>query len=647
MRALLSARAGHLRSRCRLLVALLVCGAALSAPALTTDAWAAGQASWRFAPAQAPPPAAGIPPAPYPVPLGQVGAISFWAPNRGLLITGGTEESGGPVPAGLYAYDGVSWHQLSSVCGGAEGRIAWAGPEEFWTISDQRAGQLVNRQQDLAQLQSISLCHFLDGQVVGSYAMPLEQADSYLRMDAAACYGPSDCWFAGQEGSSPNFGAFHLHWDGSTVGVVYEPEGHAIDDMVNFAGQLYESVQIESGDTALPEESVSNPPVIHTISSTGVEPFGDLVTFSERAFKDLPAYGKGVLPDALQGFSLATDGPPLGAGATQLWAAADPDAVTPADSQPAAVTVLREAGGEWSQLTPGPHGESLLPEGTTLAGAERTQVGGANDEQGAAQTIAPEPGAPSAWLSLRGGTGAEVARLEALEPQRSGEPAARIVEVDSLPEADEQIGSHGEAGPIVCPAAHDCWMATAGEGSAQAGWLFHLTGEPEHPAQTEGYPQDTDPNFAGVISYRPPDSGVPTIYPDLPPLDDSLANQQQAPPTPSGNPQAGSTATRPAKKGKPLLEHVKSKLLHHRVLVITFTLTARAHVQLLAHLKHRLVASTRRLSLRAGSHQLSLSLNPAHWPTGLQFKATPIGASSVPQASGGAEGANSNDVVGT
>jgi hypothetical protein len=598
-------------------------------------------ASWRFAPAEAPPPPPGVAPAPYPVPLGQIGEISFWAPNRGLLITGGTEALGGPVPPGLYAYNGVGWHQLASVCGGAEGRIAWAGPDEFWTISDQRAGQLVVEQQSPVQLQSISLCHFLDGEVVGSYAMPLEQPDSYQKMDAAACYGPADCWFGGENG-------FHLHWNGSTLAEVEEPGDRPAGDMVNFGGQLYESVQLERNSAVLPEESTTEPPVLHAIALEGDSPiFAGVAAFSEVDGSDLPEYGKGVLPAALQAFALATDGSPLGANATQLWAAANPTSMVPSDSQPAAVTVLRESGGEWTQLTPTPSGESLLPAGVTLAGAEQTSVGEVFNERGAAETVAPEPGSRSAWLSLRGagdGDRAEVARLEALSPQTPAQAPAKLVETDLLPQAGEQVRVSGEAGPIVCPAAHDCWMATAGEGGSTPGWLFHLTEDPAHPAQTDAYPEDTDPSFAGVIVYRPPDSGVPTIYPDLPPPDDSLANRQPASPVPPRALSARAATGGARKKAKPLIEHVKSMLQRH-LLVISFTLTARAHVQLLARRGRTVVASTRRVSLHAGSHRLSLGLDPARWPTRLQFKATPIGA--LPAPKGGPEGTETNNHVET
>src|SRR5450755_2180629 len=108
---------------------------------------AASEPTWRFEPAEAPPPPPGATPASFPLPLGKVGDIEFWAPNRGLLITSGTGPNcaestieNGNVPCGLYAYNGVSWHLLSTVCGATNGRIAWAGPDEFWTISDQRRG---------------------------------------------------------------------------------------------------------------------------------------------------------------------------------------------------------------------------------------------------------------------------------------------------------------------------------------------------------------------------------------------------------------------------------------------------------------------------------------------------------------------------
>ncbi|HVR05869.1 MAG TPA: hypothetical protein VMS02_07485 [Solirubrobacteraceae bacterium] len=586
---------------------------------------AAGEADWRLAPAQAPPPPAGVPAAPYPVPVGTVGEISFWAPNRGVLITGGTEREGGPVPSGVYAYDGVSWHLLANVCGSAEGRIVWAGPDEFWTISDQRVGQQIEQPNGEVENPAVSLCHFVDGQVVGSYAMPLEEPDSWSHMNGGACYTPTDCWFGGADGRAPNVGAFHLHWNGSTVTAVYAPEDHAVTSVASFDGELYEGVQLAGEDLWLSEAERKHPAVIHTIAATGVEPFTDLTIFSTTAGHDLPLYGEKVLPEALQGFELAANAP-AGGAATQLWAVAEPAGETPGASQPASFTVLRDAAGTWSQVLPGPHGEEAL-QSPRLAGSQ-TQVD-KQREWGTAGAIAPEPGSEDAWLALQSGSPAS-ARLALLSA------AGDVVREVTLPVAGEDVGLRGHAGPIVCPAVHDCWLAT------EEGWLFHLSAG-------GGEAADDDPFFDGadgVITYRPPDAGTPVVYPDGFAEDDSLANQQvvPAPPPPvSQSPPANAAKSTTSGRRKPLLQHVQSRFRHHRTLVITFTLTARAHVQLIARRRHQVVATTRRETLHPGRHTLALTLDPRRWPTKLQFEAKPIGGAhgTLPVGtvgSGGAEG---------
>jgi hypothetical protein len=581
------------------------------------------------------------------VPVGGVGEISFWAPNRGLLITGGTAEplnpepgkGPGPVAAGLYAYNGEEWHQLATVCGGADGRIAWAGPDEFWTISDQRTGQsLAGRNTYAAMFESLSLCHFLNGEVVGSYAMPLQLAGSYVPMDSAACYGPSDCWFGGQDGSDGSeSGAFHLHWDGSTVTAVYETGAGPITDMVDFDGEIFESVRVGG-------PANSHPSILHTIASAGSPPplFSGLpiveaATSANSGRRPLPVYGSGVSPGILQGFALATDGSAAGEDATQLWAAADP-----VEWNAGSVTVLHDVlhhqGNAWSQVIPGPNG-SLPPaiEGKMLTGAS-AYLGGSLEEPAASETIAPEPGSEDAWISLhsRGGNkGAEVALLG---------PDGTIAEDDVLPSSQEPVGFRGQAGPIVCPAPHDCWMATnkgadpLSNEETVPGWLFHLT-------DGTRYPRDTDPSFAGVITSRPPDSGVPVVYPDAPPVDNSLANQQP-PPAPSGPPvqilEAPPGGTTPAVAP---VQNVHGRLVRRRTFVLSFTLRIRAHVQLIARRKGVVVARSHAESLRPGPHTLSLLLDPRRWPTGFQLKTTPIGAAAP--LNGGAGGAGSNDTIST
>ena len=109
-------------------------------------------------------------------------------PNRGALITAG---NGSTVPPGVWLYNGVRWRELATVCGASDGRIAWAGPDEFWTVSDGRPGQAPDSRGNPPPLQDDTLCHFAVGaggrfEVVGSYAT-LGVPDDLLPGDARRC----------------------------------------------------------------------------------------------------------------------------------------------------------------------------------------------------------------------------------------------------------------------------------------------------------------------------------------------------------------------------------------------------------------------------------------------------------------------------
>lgn len=616
-------------------LALLLAGHA--APALAghaAPALAAGDegATWRFTPVNAPPPPSGVASSSYTVPLGQIGDIEFWQPNRGLLITGGDGTAGcegpaGPVPCGIWAYDGVSWHELSTVCGGAQGRIAWAGPDEFWTISDQRPGQL-----DAAGLSytNVSLCHFQNGQFVGSYALPLGQPFSYLQMDAAACLNPSNCWFGGEIGQppDPNSGAFHLHWDGQSVTVEYAPQDHAVHAMalVN-QNTLLESVQLEPEDTYSAAEDESHPPLLHQVAPPGSNIFFHEVLIpdpgcSSGTCPSLPNYGtdpsgRPVAPVTLGGLLLSGDfTASLAHPASQLWAIAGPDGTPPPPSQsslgaghPLALRYAPDpATGQWSW--------SQVLGGTDPGGDDPFNLGEVPTG------LAAEPGAAAAWVTVEEETStgapssdgqAHVDRL-AIDPS-SGQ--ATITAQEVLGDA-QGVGQRGSAGPIACPAAHECWLAT------NRGYLFHLT-------NGSALEQDTDPSFAGILTYRPPDPGVPQLPPNTPPPDDSLANQIAPPTPPATSSMPAVTLTHPA-----LIVGLRSHLVHRTTLELSFKLIATAHVQLLAMRHGRLVASTHRLTLTAGRRRLMLSLNPHRWPTKLDLKATPLHPlPSIPVPSGG------------
>jgi hypothetical protein len=534
----------------------LVMLAALLAALLAAAPAARADAGWH----EEQPVASGID---VPVPLGPVGDVEFWAPNRGLLTTAGN----GGMPAGLYAYDGTGWYLLSTVCGGHDGRIAWAAPDEWWTIADQAPGPDLQRGTE-SLLWHRSLCHFVDGQVVGSYAEPLGSADSYLPMDAAACDGPDDCWFAGDRlPGTTNVGAFHLHWDGHAMTALPslttpQPElldpPRAVADLAFDAGHLYESVQVQDDDNA--PESNAQPYLLHEIVSDSSNPF--LPLFPTPAVD----YGAGVSPSQLAALHLSVDD-------ARLWAVAG--AVEGTVAHVTALTL--DAGG----LAPIPLQDpgAALPAGTPV-----------ND-------IAAEPGANAAWLAFGSVDAGDQtsAHLTLLHADGTVDPPI------ALPTAADGISPKGPANRVACPAAGQCWMATT------RGWLFHLG---------DDLPQDADPNFHRLITYRPPDNGVPFLPPDSLPIDVSGADQ------PSDQTPVPTAPSPPAKRRTlPVAYRIKQRMLHRTTLELSFSLRARASVELVARRRKRVVAHTRRETLRAGRHTLRLRLNPKRWPTSLDLEA--------------------------
>jgi hypothetical protein len=500
-----------------------------------------------------------------PVELGEVGDVEFWAPNRGLLITAGN----GGVQAGLFAYDGSDWYRYSTVCGGQQGRIAWAGPNEFWTISDKQAGQETNN----APYQHLSLCHFKDGAVVASYAKPHGVPGSYLPMSAAACSGPSECWFGGERlPGTANEGAFHLRWDGNSLTAVpsltdVEPEvadpGRSVTSLAYFGGDLYEGVRAQPDDVA-PEESPTQPSLLHMISPASANPFVPLLPESDLIFG-----GPGATAEQLEGFQLSAAG-------ESLWA------ISGAFNPPAALTVLRKQGsGPFAQVTLA-DAEGVLDPGDSLGGA------------------APEPGQDYAWVGFQhppDATGMPPARLTRVHADGTVDPEV------SLPDGGEGIGRKGRAGPIACPAAGQCWMAT------DRGWLFHLGPDPA---------PNTDPAMHALITYRPPDESLPSVPPISLPEDSSGALSPYEYQGTGEEPEK--ERRRPGRRPRKLLVGVDQHLVHGRVLVLSFTLRAKAHVRLVAMRSHRVVARTRRYTMGKGRRQLRLRLDPKRWPTKLDLQ---------------------------
>ncbi len=548
-----------------------------------------------------------------PIGLGKIGDIEFWAPDRGLLITAG---SGSTIPPGVWAYNGAGWHELSIVCGATDGRIAWAAPEEFWTISDGRPGQALEAEGRTPPLEDNSLCHFAAPapeqklEVVASYAKLAFQADSYQAMHGAGCIAPTDCWFAGDSLPEPQTGAFQLHWNGSSLTAEPNGQGYPVQDMRPFDGGLYESVQLSLEDRVTTKEL--EPAVLHLIN-----PEGTLPTFFSVP-PTVPHYGPEEFPEALGALHLSADD-------EALWGAANPvsENELPEGSEAGQVTVVRDAGGIWSQVI----GFSEPRREDPLAGY-------------VVSSIAAEPESESAWIALEPESEASSSSPTAPAIVARVSADGAVSDLQRLPSAEETaagVGPKGAAEKITCPAAHDCWMTTS------QGWLFHLA-----PQAERELPEDTDPAFAGLITHRPKDESTPQEVGDAPPPDDS--GLVEAPPGYGGTFAETKAPEVESKVQAPLLTDLHSRLIHGTTtLELRFHLAVRARVRLLAKRRKRLVASTPMRTLAAGNRKLLLRLNPRDWPTKLSLQThalAPLPTSTVKEAVGGPEhgGAGSNTV---
>lgn len=328
-----------------------------------------------------------------PAPLGEVGDIEFWAPNQGVLITAGNQG----MPAGIYAYDGTGWHLYSTVCGGHDGSIAWAGPDEFWTVSD-----YATRQEGVEPGNSEyarTLCHFKNGEVVASYAEPVGAPTSYQRMEDAACNGSSDCWFAGKPlpAVTPNLGPFHLHWDGGALTAVpslteAQPQIEGLPGTVTglefFAGALYESA---NSAPFLRQANLGQPGVFSEVS----------------------------VPAGMTGpFALAGDG-------GQLWAVSESES-----------WALRSIG----------------------AGFERIPLERPLESAGeiAARPLATEPNGAAVWVAGAKFGSFALASSTVTRISASGAESPPI----TLPRPEEELDPKGPPTAIACPSAGQCWLAT-------------------------------------------------------------------------------------------------------------------------------------------------------------------------------------------
>jgi hypothetical protein len=535
--------------------------------ALVPAVAAAQEPRWRLE--QPPPP----PGAPFAVPLGTPGDLTFWAPNRGLLAV----EGNSVVPRGILSWDGRRWRTLATVCGGPGDtmRIAWAGPTEFWTVSEPSRPR---------QGSGLTLCRFRGGQVVASYGTADSAPDPYRQMNAAACRAADDCWFGGIGASDPTgarVGAFHLRWDGQSLRTVYAPQGRGVTDIEPVGNGYAETVVVgprrEAPEPPELAQVEADPALLHRIAGS---------IFSNDPFVPALEADGGSELLALDG---AGDNVWAGGGgaASGERAAAAPDGVVA--RSPLAVAIDADGARE-------------VPLTGTFGPADRIE------------DIAAVPESDDAWAALvpyadRGRTNVK-ARV-ALIDGATGE-----TEVQALPASGS---GRGAAARIAFPSPTEGWLVTAG------GWLFHYTdGTP--------LPVDTDPAFATTITFRP-NEAAEQLVPDTAPVDDSLLF---APPPVAVEPEQEPPPPR-VRRLKPLLRNVKSARKGLSI-VVSFRVTRRARVALIARRRGKVVARTRSKVMRPGRRSLSLRLTRRTWPTALAFRTREL---TLPGGGGGSD----DDVV--
>lgn len=550
-------------------VAAILVGA-LASLAVTAGT-AAGALTWKLEQPDPPPGTT------FAVPLGPPGDLQFIAPNRGLLAV----EGNSTIPPGIFSYDGERWRQLSVVCGGPAShmRIAVAGPREFWTVTEPskpRSGA------------GTALCRFRDGAVIASYSTALESPDPFRELDAAACNGPDDCWFGGfgtQDPDGVRRGAFHLHWNGATLETVYAPQGRGVTDLESHGGAIYESVvvgrrpndPIGEVDLLDPEP---RPRLLHRIAGGRIanEPF-----LPRGFYQPPPPAGPIELPSGGSEL-LALDG-----DGAQLWAAgggaaSGPDAPEAGMVSRPPLAVRLDAGG-WR--------EAIFP----------SDAFGLRDRF---VDVAAVPGTDTAWTAVEtfgqrdAGQYARVALISA-----SGSAS-----VTRLPASGPGRGS---AAKIAFTGPNEGWMVTS------AGWLFHYSDPAAGPL-----PRDTDPAFAGTITFRP-NEAAEQFLPDAPPVDDS--ELFKPPPVElEQDPPAAVVQRLPA-----LLRRIRTRV-RGRTLIVRFSLVRRARVSLIGRRKGRVVARTRARMMNPGRRVLRLRLNPRRWPQRLTFRVREPGQENSPSS---------------
>lgn len=558
----------------------------------------AGTVAWRSA-QPAPPPGS-----PFTGPLGEPADLQFLAPNLGLMMVRNTGV--GPFPSGLLVFDGAEWRQLSTVCGGSGGRIAFASPTEWWTTS---------AEQIRPNGPPITLCHFRDGAVVGSYAVPdADISNAYQFMNGAACTGPANCWFGGRVTGQPATGTFLLRWDGSALRRIAHPAARAVTDLQPYAGEILAGTSVGAAENDVvatqppPERPVFTPETVDDLEPDGPRLLRELrgdgainvLDWAPRAWD--PA-------DEVQdpGFETGlVDIRAMDADGRTLWVAGRgslsairprlpseplfdlvetfPDALTPDDSQRPFLAIRRA-------------GETRPTEVEWDAASDIRATEFVHD-------IAAIPGTNQAWMALGSSfavqADSDVASLAWVEVDADG--TGTVLERIDIKRADLEVG---DAARVECATATDCWMVTG------AGWLYRWS----DPGLA--ITRNTDPAIQRLITTRPPDARTPRDDPDTLPADEAAvyvapAVEQDAP-VEAVAPKQIAALFRVL--GKPRVRKRKGRY----VIEIRIQLRRNARIQLVGRRKGKTVARTKTRTLKRGRHTIRLNVKRKRWPTALRF----------------------------
>jgi hypothetical protein len=335
---------------------------------------------------------------------------------------------------------------------------------------------------------------------------------------------------------------------------------------------------------------------LHLLNPDGVTPSSEVLT-------EIPYLAPQEFPSAPDYLHLSSDG-------DALWGASGPQPSTPSGSSEAGVTVLRYSHTQYSAEA-GEYLEAGAPSWSEVIGAcpslsrECEAEPPSNDPlpQDVVKSIATEPSGESAWLALdsqenSNSSNGDSPTAPAILARVSGD--GTISDRLTLP-------GKGAAETITCPAPHDCWLATT------QGWLYHLADQAERSTPDP----NGDPAFSGsyLITERPLDEGVPQQTELALPVEEE--NRTSTTPAETALPKVPSPF---ATVDVPLLSGVHTRLVHGTTLELSFRLSVKARVRLVAKRHKTVVASTPTRTLKAGKHSLQIRLNVKRWPTSLNLQ---------------------------